>query len=195
MIKKTELTKLYTTEGKSMSAIASILGCSVNKVVYWMDKHKIDRRSISDAVYLHNHPDGDPFEIKNPKSNDDYWLLGMGLGLYWGEGTKANLHSVRLGNTDPELIKVFIKFLVQMCGVDFADLRFGIQIFSDCSISQSEDFWEKYLNANSSQFYKTIKTPSRSKGTYRKKNKLGVLTIYYNNSRLRDILVEMLPRK
>lgn len=159
-----------------------------------MDKYDIKRRSISEAVYTRSNPDGDPFSIKSPSTMYEHWLTGLGVGLYWGEGTKANKTSVRLGNTDPDLIVMFIKFLKDICGVKFKDLRFGLQLFSDVEPDEALDFWIKKLKANKDQFYKVTVTRSGKIGTYRKKNKFGVLTIYYNNRKLRDTLLAMLPK-
>jgi hypothetical protein len=39
-------------------------------------------------------------------------LFGMGLGLYWGEGTKRGKGGMRITNTDAKMIKKFIEFLV-----------------------------------------------------------------------------------
>ncbi len=194
MIDKKLLEKLYIKNGKSMQEIAAILNCSVNKVAYWMDRYRIDRRSISDAIYRRHNPYGDPFKVKVPKSNADFKLLGIGLGLYWGEGNKANKHSVRLGNTDPALIRMFIKFLIKLFGVKKKDLRFGLQIYSDVDSENVLNYWLTKLNVSASQFYKITVTISGSLGTYRKKSPYGVVTIYYHNKKLRDILLAMLPR-
>ena len=188
------LRKLYMEEGKSIKEISKILNCSVHKISYWMLKYNINTRSISEAVYLKNNPNGDPFIFNKPKTINDSWLLGMGLGLYWGEGTKADKVSVRLGNTDPELVSTFIQFLVKIFGIHRKDLKFGLQLFNDVSVGEALDFWQKKLKIDKSQFYKTVVTKSRAKGTYRKKSKYGVLTVYYHNRKLRDLLVNMLPR-
>src|ERR1041385_8354584 len=103
--------------GSSMNEIAKELGCSVNRVKYWMDKHSIVRRNISDAIYAKHNPSGDPFDIKTVSSVEEALTMGVGIGLFWGEGNKADKYSVRLGNTNPALIKAFIKFLVEICGV------------------------------------------------------------------------------
>lgn len=103
MITENQLEELYIDQKLSMFQISKRLGCSVNRIVYWMNKYKIKRRTISDAVYVRSNPMGDPFTFNKPESNRDYMLMGIGLGLYWGEGTKSNPHSVRLGNTDPGL--------------------------------------------------------------------------------------------
>ncbi len=185
---------MYLEEKKSVREIASILQCSENKINYWFKKFNIGKRSISEAVYLKNNPTGDPFLFKEPVDNKEIFLYGLGVGLYWGEGTKSNKYSVRLGNTDPRLIKNFILFLQKIFNVPHEKLRFGLQIFSDMSPSMALRFWQTELNAQRSQFQKVIITPARSIGTYRQKTKHGVLTIYFSNKKLRDLLCEMVEK-
>ena len=120
-------------------------------------------------------------------------LFGLGVGLYWGEGTKSNKHCVRLGNTDPRLIKAFIRFLIRIGGIKKDKLRFGLQVFSDMSPKQALEFWQREIDMPRGQFFpKVVVTPARSLGTYRNKTKHGVLTIYYGNKKLRDILCQMI---
>ena len=177
-----------------MMDIARILGCSQHKVVYWMNKHQIKRRSISDAIYQKHNPSGDPFVIKPIKTKKEAMLLGLGLGLYWGEGNKSNMYSVRLGNTDPELIKTFMKFLTDLFDAKKEKMRFSLQIFSDINPEKALDFWINHLNVSPIQFCKVIITKSGSIGTYRNKSVYGVLTIHFHNKKLRDIINGMLPR-
>ncbi len=191
-ITKKILVDLYLKEKYSLQDIANRYCCSLNKIQYWMKKHGIVTRSISEAVYLKNNPNGDPFLFKIPKTKYQIKLYGTGLGLYWGEGTKANPTSVRLGNSDPQLILVFIRFLEEIFSVDRKRLRFGLQIFSDMSEGEGLDFWRKTIKIEKSQFYKTIITPYHSIGNYRKKSRYGVMTVYFNNKKLRDLLVKQL---
>lgn len=174
--------------------ISHKLGCSHNQVVYWMQKHKIARRSISDAIYQQHNPNGDPFHVVFINTLEKAKLYGLGIGLYWGEGTKANKYAVRLGNTDAELLNVFMKFLIELFGVERKDMRFQLQTFTDIDTSEALEYWTRSLSVDKSQFYKVHVTISGSLGTYRKKSKYGVVTVYYHNKHLRDILVEMLPR-
>lgn len=189
-IDKETLSFLYTTSGLSMQQIATQYGCSLHRIDYWMRKHDIPKRTRADAVYMRLHPQGDPFCIKKNLSPSEQVLWGMGIGLYWGEGTKANLNAVRLGNSDPGVILMFIRFLTELCGVGKDDLRFGLQIFTDIDTNEALHYWTTKLAVRESQFYKIMVTPSGSIGTYRKKNQYGVITLYYNNTRLRDILVK-----
>lgn len=191
-LQKADLERLYMKEKKSMKEIAIIMHCSTNKIQYWLNKHQIPRRSISDAIYHWHNPKGDPFIFDPPKSVKDWKLFGIGIGLYWGEGTKADRVTVRLGNTDPALLDVFLRFLIRFFNIKKEDCRFGLQIFTDVDPHNALDFWTKRLKIRKRQFFKVTITPSGSIGTYRKKSQYGVLTIYYNNKKLRDLLIDLL---
>ena len=106
------LRRLYSDEHKSAQEIAEIFNCSSNRINYWLKKYYITKRSISDAIYIKHNPNGDPFEFVPPRNIEEAKLFGLGLGLYWGEGNKANKNTVRLGNTDPVLLNKFIEFLI-----------------------------------------------------------------------------------
>lgn len=175
-----------------MQDIARHFNCSIRAVTYWMEKYNMKRRSWSEATYLKRNPNGDPFKFSRPRTRADYQLFGMGLGLYWGEGTKSNKHTIRLGNTDPALLRAFIKFLVRIFGVKRRDLKFGLQIFTDIDSQQALDFWVKTLKVKRTQFQKPVVTISGSIGTYRKKSQYGVVTLHYNNKKARDLLMGML---
>ncbi len=191
---KEKLIELYIDKKYSSAKIAQIFNCSENKVNYWLKKYDIPKRSISEAIYIKANPAGDPFFVKTPETMDEAILYGIGVGLYWGEGTKMNKYAVRLGNTDPALIKKFIEFLIRIYNIDQKKLRFGLQIFSDMKPKKALNFWRRELGVSVSQFYKIMITPSNSIGTYRNKTKYGVLTIHFNNKKLRDILCEDLKR-
>jgi hypothetical protein len=88
---------------------------------------------------------------------------------------------------------MFMRFLIELFGVDKDDLRFSLQIFSDIDPEEALMYWTHELGADRSQFYKPTVTISGSLGTYRR-SLYGVVTINYLNKKLRDILVGMLPR-
>jgi len=194
MMDRELLEGLYLHEKKSVYAIATISHCSEGKINYWLGKYSIPKRSISEAIYIKRNPDGDPFSRKIFHMDKESFLFGLGLGLYWGEGTKKNPGQVRLGNTDPYLVKNFLLFLREFYGVDDSKLRFAIQIFTDMDQRKEEKFWRDFLGVNARQFYKTVNTRSGSVGTYREKSKHGVLTIYFSNKKLRDMLVNEIEK-
>lgn len=189
MISESTLRSLYVSRRFSVPAIARRLGCSQGKINYWLARYSIPKRSISDALYTKWNPSGDPFAVKPIRTPAEAMLYGIGIGLYWGEGTKSNKTSVRLGNSDPRLIRAFTKFLVCCYGIDASRLRFGLQIFSDMDPVRERRFWARSLGVSLAQFHqKTIVIPYRGVGNYRHKTQHGVVTVYFNNRKLRDII-------
>jgi len=193
IITREYLKNLYIVKHKSAQEIAELISCSPNKINYWLTKYKISKRTISDAIYIKHNPDGDPFKFVYPENIEDAKLFGLGLGLYWGEGNKANKNTVRLGNSDAALLSKFIEFLIKFFNIDKKDLKFHLHIFSDIDVNEALAYWIKKLKINKKQFYKPMITISGSLGTYKNKSKFGVATVYYGNIKLKNKLVELLP--
>ena len=194
MIEKSFLEKEYLIQKKSVSTIASQLKCSQGKVNYWLSKYDLEKRSLSDAQYIKQNPHGNPFSFQSPKNKEEWFLYGLGLGLYWGEGNKRSKTAVRLGNTDPDLVLKFLDFLKILYQIDESRLRFGLQIFSDIDPLVAKQFWCKKLSVSPSTFQKVIVTPSSKKGTYTHKSEYGVLTIYFSNTKIRDSIVNAIEK-
>lgn len=194
MIQEKLLRDLYEKKKFSMKEISENLGCSHTQVAYWMKYYKIPRRTRSESVYIKNNPQGDPFLLCEPKTLNEAILYGLGLGLYWGEGTKANNFSIRLGNTDPDLILTFIVFLQTFFTIHKKDLRFGIQVFSDMKPEEVTLFWSSKLKVSKTQFMKTIVTKTRNNGSYTRKIKHGVLTVYFHNTKARNLLFSLIEK-
>ena len=196
IVSKGSLKNLYLNKKKSSAEIADIFRCSEHKINYWIKKFGIPKRSMSDAMYAKYNPDGDPFKIKNVATVEDAELFGLGLGLYWGEGNKKSKNSIRLGNTDPRIIKTFLRFLINLFRIKKKKLRFGLQIFDDMNEKEMLKFWTNQLkefNISREQFFKVTVTPSRSLGTYKEKSKFGVMTVHFCNTKLKNLIDDMLP--
>jgi len=194
VMNRKSLEQWYLHDKKSVHDIARTLQRSESGINYWLKKFSIPKRSISEAAYTKHNPKGDPFSSRTFKIDNDSFLFGLGIGLYWGEGTKRNLCQVRLGNTDPHLVRTFLLFLRNFYKIDDSRLRFALQIFTDMNQKKEEKFWQEFLNINAKQFYKTINTRSGRIGTYREKSKHGVLTVYFNNKKLRDLLISEIEK-
>lgn len=194
MIDKAYLESSYVLKKMSVSQIAFEYGCSQNKITYWLQKHKIRKRSISDAVYIRSNPNGDPFLYQKPRSDEEWFLYGLGLGLFWGEGNKMSKNSVRLGNTDVDLLRNFLFFLKVIYQIEDEKLRFGLQLFSDIPKEKALNYWSARLGVPRRKFQKVVVTKSIKKGTYKKKSEWGVLTIYFSNTKLRDIIMSAITK-
>ena len=185
---KNILINLYVVKKLSSSEIAKKLNCSINKINYWLSIYKIQKRTISEAIYQQHNPKGDPFLFNHPINQKEIFLFGLGLGLFWGEGSKRNIHSVRLSNSDPLLVKKFIEFLVNIYKIDKNKLRFQLQTYDDLSVNKLLSFWAKHLSVKVTQFCKTTVLKRRGEGTYKNKMKYGVVVLYFSNMKLRNLL-------
>jgi hypothetical protein len=186
------LRELYIKQKWPVSRIAKKYKCSENKINYWLKKYSITKRTISDAIYDFHNPLGDPFLARKPRTLEDGILFGMGLGLYWGEGSKRGNGGVRLANTDVRLVRKFIEFLEKMFKIKRSKLRFSIQIFSDISPRKAFDYWRKELKVSGDQFYKTMVLKVRGEGTYKYKSEYGVIIVCFNNVKLKRLLCSMI---
>ncbi len=94
-------------------------------------------------------------------------LFLSGLFLYWGEGTKAQNSLVALTNTNPAMLKIFIKWL-GLFDIKREDLKVKLHLYSDMNIKQSVDFWSEELKIPISNFYKPyIKKANLKSITYK----------------------------
>ncbi len=187
-----DLEELYVFQKMSVAQIAAKLKCSQNKVSYHLNKCEIRKRTISEAMYEYKNPDGDPFSLLEPKTLEDSILFGMGLALYWGEGTKRGNGGVRLSNSDPKLMRKFIEFLEKFFRINKARLKFSIQIPKDISPRESLKYWSKELGIDKKYFYKPQIVKVRGKGTYKYKTMYGTAILNFNNVKLKKIICSMI---
>ncbi len=186
MLPKNKLERLYRS-GLSMKEISDKTGWNYHPVTYWMINYNIPRRSRSEATYIKRNPNGDPFKIKTKLSRKESELKALGLGIYWGEGDKSPYNtSVRLGNTDPFLIKKFREFLRKIYRAKEEKFCYGLILFNDIKESKAVSFWKKHLEIKRKQLGKITIIPPQGKGTYRKKSEYGVLTISFTNKKLKE---------
>ena len=190
-ILKSELEKLYLS-GHSMSEIALSLKCSIHKIVYWMNKYGIKKRNRSEALYRKLNPKGDPFKIKTEITPAEKLLYGLGLGIYWGEGEKISKGKVRVANTDPQLIRAFRRFLIEICSVDISRIHYYLICYKDSDLNKVRLHWSKILEIPNGKFGKIVQIIPRGKGTYRKKSQYGVCIIEVSNIKFKKWLMQKL---
>lgn len=102
-------------------------------------------------------------------------LLMAGIALYWAEGYKRpqirngkikTYHPVSLTNSDPNLVKLFLRFLRETCQVQESKIRAGLRIFEHQNENYLLDFWQKTTQIDSARFgkiYKAISISSQRK--------------------------------
>lgn len=116
-------------------------------------------------------------------------LFLAGLFLYWGEGTKVQKSSTTLTNTNPSMLKFFIKWL-ELFNIKRKDLKIKLHLYSDMSIKQSLDFWSKELKIPISQFRKSYIKKTWSKSiTYKNGFGKGTCCVTFDNRDLWEYII------
>lgn len=149
------------TEGKSVNEIASELQVSKSSVSVWVSDVKLspeqeDRlRSISPRHPRQCAEKNKQDALKERKEFQEQGkrraeqpslLFAMGCMLYWGEGTK-NRNAVRISNADPELLRLFMRFLREEFEIENEYVSIRISAYSNNGLSceEIENHWLKIL--------------------------------------------------
>lgn len=63
-----------------------------------------------------------------------------GLMLYLAEGAKTNNYTISMANTDPRIVKFFIKWLNKFFGVSKDKLRAFLHLYESMDIENEKNF-------------------------------------------------------
>jgi len=148
--------KLYHRDKLSGAEIAKKLKTTQWAIIGFMVRNNIPRRTFQEAnqICFENKPLS--FSPKKQLSVSDEKLKMAGVFLYWAEGAKADGKNcgVDFANSNPEMIKIFVRFLREICRVDKRRLRVFLYCYSDQPIENIKNFWYKLTNIPKSQFSK-----------------------------------------
>lgn len=169
-------------ENLSGPDVAKKLGIQVRQVYRILAKHKINTRNLSEQSKIRFAKLPPSFNFKKNLSRKDRELLIVGVMLYYGEGAKTR-NTVDLANSDPDILRLFLKFLRKICRVDEGRLRFYLYCFSDQNKLELVKFWCDSLKVSSSSFTKPYVRQARANATSRKMP-YGVLHIRYSDTKL-----------
>jgi hypothetical protein len=131
-------------------------------------------------------------EIKNINKET---LKFIGMSLYWAEGYKRPImlngraltnHPVALTNSDPLLIKIFLRFLREVCGVNDENIKADIRIYEHMNSKKLTVFWRKTTGLPDKNFGKIYYGVSKSSLGKRPFNRLpyGTILIRVNSTNL-----------
>ena len=121
---------------------------------------------------------------------NDRELFLTGLFLYWGEGGKTKNYTTVLTNTNPSMVKFFMKWL-KLLGVDKDKLRINLHLYSDMNIERQIRFWSELLNVKVSQFRKPYIKESKSTDiTYKNGFGQGTCSVVYDNRDLNEYVLQ-----
>lgn len=108
-------------------------------------------------------------------SKRDLWILGLGLWL--GEGSKT-LEQIRLVNSNPDIIRIFIKWLREICQLSTLNITVAMHLYPDSDETECKQYWMNITQLPEDQFRKTQIDKRLNKQVSKiGKNKFGTLHV------------------
>ena len=117
-------------------------------------------------------------------------LFLAGVMLYWGGGEKQPKSStVRLANSEPEMIKIFNLFLIKVLKISPDKISAWLLLYPDLVDTVQKNFWSKAAGLSINQFKKSIYIKGRHPT---KRLSYGVCTIYISSRALKERMLKWL---
>jgi len=155
--------------GYSYNLISKKLGVSKSSLSGWLKEtpfhpnrlvlDRIKFGPLKSAELRHNIKVADIIKEKGKArkelgiiSKRDLFLLG--IGLYLGEGSKL-YESIRIINSDPQIIKLAIKWFKEICGLNNNNITIAIHLYPDNDVNKCLKYWSKTINIPIRQFRQT----------------------------------------
>jgi len=185
LLQKSIIRKLYYKEKLSTIEIGKRLNVSPWAVLRFMKRSDLKLRTVKEAninLFERKKPS---FQIKKNLSLNEQKLKVAGIMLYWAEGGKSlgKYWSVDFANSDSEMIRIFLKFLREICKIEEKRLRIQLYCYANQDIEKIKNFWYKITNISKKQFIKPyIRKDFKIDQKNRMKN--GLIHIRYTDKKL-----------
>ena len=92
------------------------------------------------------------FKEVGEMSKRDLWMIGIGLWL--GEGSKT-IEQIRLVNSDPNIIRLFIRWLREICNLEDTNITIAMHLYPDSNEQACRQYWMSITQLPVAQFRKT----------------------------------------
>ena len=95
-------------------------------------------------------------------------LFIAGLFLYWGEGGKTAKTRTAFSNTNPEMIKFILYWLIKILNISKEKIIVRLHLYKDMNIKKEIKYWSKVIKISEKQFRKPyIKATTLKSLTYK----------------------------
>lgn len=187
------------SEGATLTQIADELGVSKGSVSMWcrdvefeptprLRGHPSQREHPARAVRLRDAEVARDEAETIVGSINERDLLMYGLGLYHGEGAKTQ-RMVKLTNTSPTLLAVFVTWLRRFFAVDEKRLRVRLHLHDQIDECTAVAFWSHVLGIPADQFHQTHRVVARSAGT---KHPNGCASVVYSDAAMHRRVIALI---
>lgn len=186
---KGELIRLYNAQGLSALKISKKSEITVWRVYSLMKKFGLSRRTPTASNQLNFVKSKLSFAIKKNLSSRERALKIAGLMLYWAEGSKRGRGTVDLANSDSTMIRLFLRLLRELYGVDEKRLRVLLYCYPNHPASSLIEYWSKLTRIPTSQFTRPYVRGGSVSDKYDKMPN-GLVHIRYSDKRLWQQILE-----
>lgn len=190
-------------EGVSILEIANLLGVSKASVSIWvrnislskehqssLSKRNTNKELIEQrrSTRLRNEENKRQQIIE--QAEDEIAALDMqdlkiaGVMLYLAEGGKTQRGLVRFSNSNPQVIKLMMNFLIQICEVPLDKFKGHIHTHSIQQVVVAEKYWSGVTGISQKSFFKTYIKPSISSKSFKNNLPYGTFDIYVCDTKL-----------
>ena len=176
---------LYWNKEQSMKETAGKLGVSFWRLYNFMNKNNILRRQPAEVNYLST-KHKPKFKVKENIALEEEKLKIAGVMLYWAEGALKR-NTVDFANSNPDMIRIFLRFLREICGVDESRLRVYLYGYSYQDLTELKNYWHRITDIPLNQFTK----PYIREGALNASNRklpYGLVHIRYNDKKLLELI-------
>lgn len=184
--------------GWSVRAISENTGCSKSSISVWVrdisltPEHIKELKSNQDRARAKaaNHPNSpkrkwerirtsvaNKSSIEIPKRFSNLGLKILGTALYWAEGYNASRNVFLFSNSNHEMIKIMIKFLLQICQVPKDKIKGRLNIHPHLNIKKAEKYWAHISGIPRKNFNKPLLAVSKASKQKRDSLPLGTFNI------------------
>ena len=185
LIKKRILATRLRLAGKSYSQIKKELKVSKSTLSYWLRNNPLSKRQLNKLVYK-NEKRIERFRntmrvkregrLSNVYKKEKQGILTLtdrevylgGLFLYWGEGGKTAKTRTAFSNTNPEMIKFVLYWLIKILKTPKEKIIVRLHLYKDMNIKKEIKYWSKMIKISEKQFRKPyIKETTLKSLTYK----------------------------
>lgn len=121
-------------------------------------------------------------------------LFIAGIMIYWGDGDKNPKNPVRISNTDPHLLNIFVKFLKNTCALPEDKVKAHMILHPDLDELTCKRYWSSLIGINQTFFYKTQVIQGRHKT---RKLAYGICSVEVSSRQLKEkilVWIKHMPR-
>jgi hypothetical protein len=175
--------------GASAKSIAGTLSVTLDTVYSFMRKHQITRRSPAESNQLRFNKQTPTFTTKKKLNKNDVQLKLLGVAIYWAEGYKSEkAKCVDLANSDPDMIRIFMKFLRNVCGVNENKFRVLLYCHDKQKIPELIAYWSHLTKISPKLFTKPY-VPKRTSPSQHREMSYGLIHVRYYDKKLLQLLL------